>query len=322
MSTTIEVIVKGIALWFQKDEFWNALLPFDKCHIVDFSFSKDDGPPSKRRSVAGKKGRIRIFRSAGGAEDKPTETPAFRSQVFDLTNDKFSDLKPYLTHSAVTKKTDWADKAVYLRLGSAQLSVFDYLQDLTDDRILVHGTTTVLQRLDSIAHWVKATITVPDKPPGIEVSIRINDEDVLTTPITAATGGKVQIVINNDCQKRTKANDMLMYYDIIDSDPAGEKFLIGDSKPVESNKGLEENLLGNIASGLSKLGDHKSVESDTDPEQNLLSHSSSDMSEKSLLGVLIFAKDEGRTGGASLLEGKPCMNVQVTNTKSDLPSFS
>lgn len=290
MSSTVEIVVKGIALWFKKEGFWNALLPFDDCHIVDFSHGTADGPPSRRRSLARKNGKIKISR-VSGSEVELEPTPAFKREVLDLSSRGSS----YITHRKVKKKTDWADKAVYLRIGSAKLSVFDYVQDLTDDPLLLHGTLTRLQRLDSVAHWVKATIEIPDAE---TVKIDINGMTVVSFSGTA--NENYHVVINNDCHNLSEQNDMMMYYDNVitgyedDGATVSEKFWVGELNPLDSSKSPMVSL--------------PAIES-------LAEHSSKDfwMALKLWLKIL--------TGDASLLEGKPCMNVQVTDN-DDLPIFS
>ena len=291
MPTTVDIVVKGIALWFKKDNFWNALLPFDDCHNVDFSYRSADGPPNRKRSLARKNGKIKIYLSSDpNPSQTPAPTTAFDNQVFNLTSQGPS----YITHRQIRKKANWADNAVYLRIGSAKLSVFDYVQDLTDDPLLLHGTITRLQRLDSIAHWVKATIEIPD---GENLHIEINGAAPILLPGTG--GGTYHVVINNDCRSLTKQNDMKMYYDYVINGyedataTVAEQYWLGELKDLDPE--FETVSLPAIGS--------------------LAGHSAAEF--KTALKMLL----EMFTGGtASLEEGKPCMNVKATDP-GDLPSF-
>lgn len=287
MPSTVEIVVKGIALWYQKEDVhWNALLPFDDCHIVDFSVQVNEGRPTNRRSLARKKGKVRIYRE-GGVQGLSSSTPAFDQQVLDLTS-----VEPYLTHDRVRIKDDdkWDDSAVHLQIESIELTVFDYVEDITDEPLLLHGSIMQLQRLDSMAHWVKGTIVIPD---GETLKVESNDREIASLPGNGRDD--YRIVINNDCHRLSDKNDMLKYYEVItgyDADDTSEEFWVGEKNPVPPGVQLESNTAIESLAQLSKIDILKAL-------------------------VLIYKMF---TGNASLAAGKPCMNVRVSKA-DDLPDF-
>ncbi len=303
MATNVEIIIKGLALWFQKENFWNALLYFDDdCHLVDFSHGPADRPPVLKRSLARPNGKIRMD-IEGSAITAPTSTAAFDARVLNLTAREGTAL-PYLTHHNVRTRDNYRAKAIYLRLGNAELSVLDYLEELTDDPILLHGENIKLQRLGSLGHWVRAKIRVPE---GSALVIRIHNEaNPIRIPGTAGETSH-RITINNDCSKKSLNNDMFRYYDFIigsDFEDREEKFWVGKRVDQSLEAIIQQRLqAGTIQQQLQAMTEEVDV-------------SKFDIS--ILIRLLLFIIF---TGGAALLqEGKPCMSLQATES-GGLPNF-
>ncbi|HEV7643624.1 MAG TPA: hypothetical protein VGO50_06715 [Pyrinomonadaceae bacterium] len=286
MATNVEIFIKGLALWFKRDDCWNALLYFDDCHLVDVSHGPADEPPVLKQSLARPNGKIKIDIQREPAA--VTSTTSFNTKILNLTSKGAG--APYLTHNSVEIRSDWATKAVHLRLGNAELSVSDYIEELTDDPILLHGERIQLQRFKSLGHWVKAKIRVPE---GKMLDIQLQS-DITSIPGTTAETG-YRIVINNDCSRKSLNNDMFRYYDLIKGlDAAGreEKFWVG--------KRLDQSL-------------DAIIEQRTQAQTEEVDVSRIDMSFFILLYIIL-------TGGTSLLlEGKPCMSVQASDVTNPPP---
>jgi hypothetical protein len=213
---------------------------------------------------------------------------SFDDYVLDLTAPPDG---PYKTHSKVVKETDWDENAAILQIGSGEISVFDYVQDLTNDPITLRGTSIRLQRLDVVGHWVKCMLKIPNEKP---VTIQISGEKDIK--LEGKKDTHYRIVINNDCSGHTKTNDMLMYYNVI---RGFEHADVTDQDYFWVGAAIEPELLDGVTKNLSKVdrsAELKSIDS-------MLKYISINI-----------------TGLAALAEGKPCMNIKVTKA-DDLPDF-
>jgi hypothetical protein len=227
MATTVEIILKGVGICYEKKDTWKILFPFNECHSVKFSCRKNDEKLTKIGHLAMANCRIDVNVSPERQNREAKRSPNFEKYVLDLTHTEekkqaqdSSGKVP--THGKVRVKKDkdkkekWREKAVLLSLQNAEMSVLDYIEDYTDEDILLHEVDTPNRKPIeySLAHWLRAKI---DLQPNEELTVKRNNSELLKITSTADKDIVYTLTFDNDCvEVRENQNDMDMYYQIVE----------------------------------------------------------------------------------------------------------
>ncbi|HEY0428335.1 MAG TPA: hypothetical protein VGC76_11175 [Pyrinomonadaceae bacterium] len=225
MAQTVEIIIKGAGIGYQKDDYYHVIFPVDAegCHKVNFSFQKDGEDESTAVSLAKSKA---IDISAPGATSIPGADEEYNNFVYDLTSPT--------THPRIRMKSE-PGKFTLLKVPNAQLSVNKFFLPPIPDLVEV-GNPANRSPIAQLAQSVKATITLDD---GGQVNI---DADEFSFSTDA--GASCILIFDNDCDEVIQGqNDMDMYYEVIEEFDTGLK--------IATDKRFHIGGLGNL-SGLSK----------------------------------------------------------------------
>jgi hypothetical protein len=207
MAVTVDIIIKGIAICYQKGNNWQVLFPVDKegCHKIDFSSKDQTGSPVT--SLAKKADSIEI--TAKGATSETGADENFVQDVYDLTSED--------THGKVRLKEE-AGRYVSMTIPNAHFSINEVFvgqkgQKLADLVDIKHPK--LKKPVKRLANSVKGTITLND---GGHVTVKAGE-------FSFTTDGSHTLIFDNDCEKvKVGRNDMDMFYEIIEEfDPVSEE---------------------------------------------------------------------------------------------------
>lgn len=241
---TINIIIKGIAICYQKEiegkKLWRVLFPFNDCHSVKFSYDKGSGEVFVGH-LGKAKSRVEIVPEAENRDAGATEK--FQKTVLDLTADTAS----IKTHSKISLKDKWDKRGILLTIPSVVFDVRKTLLDFCETRdldIFIHNpaddSVQILYTCGNssaqidIAHSIKGEISLEA---GITLSVKTDDNIVFTVkPDTDYT-----LIFDNDCKEVTTLpdgsykNDMEMIYELLEEpEHTDHKFLVkGEGNPVE-----------------------------------------------------------------------------------------
>lgn len=309
MPTTVDIIIKGIAICYRKGANWHVLFPIDAdgCHKINFSYKKGDNSDLPIGALAKSTG-INIKIEGGSASSNVGETPNFTNHVLDLTSTR--------THPRIRKKGDLTGKAVLLTIPNARFSINKYLEEFPGGKIpaleeLPAGTK---QPLTTLAHSVKATITLDDGAHAVVESNVLKDGRFPTD-----AGFSCILTFNNDCETpKPEKNDMDMFYEVIEefdgTSVRNRKFRIGG---VGAKRTPIDKVIERIIEELRELGfDEETID-------RLLA-SGFDM--KVIGKLLVLGIDKETLGQLIKLiilseppnfaGGKPCLVVKVSEQES------
>jgi hypothetical protein len=308
MATTVDIIIKGIAICYRKDDNWHVLFPIDaeECHKIAFSYKKGDNSDLPKGDLA-KSTAINITIAGAGASSVTSETSNFTSHVLDLTSQR--------THGKIRSKGDLTGKAVLLTIPHARFSINKYLEEFPSGRIpdLVETKTGARNPIYTLAHSVKGTITLNDGAQVVVESDGLGGGRFVTEP-----GFSSILTFNNDCEKpKPGKNDMDMFYEVIEEfDPStgsrlDRQFRIGDvgSRSVSADEksikrlhelGLEEEIIEKILVS----------EVDIEIIVHLLSSGLDREAIQQLIQIIILSEPPNFT------QGKPCLVVKVSDQES------
>ena len=226
MVTTVDIVVKGIAICYKKENNWHVLFPVDKCHSVNFSHKKiDDLKDSDPTPLS--KAANPILVTTKNAASVSSQTQNFEKHVLDLTSSGM--------HPKIKKKGDLKGKAVLLTIPNARFSVRKYLQEFPNVEVpdLEEVDTTNRRPLkdELIAHSVKATIILNE-----DGHLTV-ESDALGTNFITDKGESFILTFDNDCvETKLGHNDMDMFYEVIqDTEKPDRMFRIGG---IGETKGL------------------------------------------------------------------------------------
>lgn len=241
MATTVNVLIKGVAICYEKDNLWKVLFPFDGCHSVKVSY-KVDG----REVFLGHFGQVnnRLSISTDQQQIPPQSSNQFKQEVLDLTDPSGK------THPTVMKKQGWNDRGVLLTIKNINFDVRHKLKrDFPNsvrnlDLIL---TDRVTERrfgaAEDVAHSVEGNI-----------NLKGNETVTITTAagtniFTSEPGNAYEITFDNDCELPNPSgkNDMEMFYELIEEPgKPNRKFIIEGKRtgdPVPGPKAIPPSLL-------------------------------------------------------------------------------
>ena len=316
MATTVDIIIKGIAICYRgrTDNQWHVLFPIDAqgCHKIDFSHQKGDAPESGKTPLA-RSTSIRI--TALEASSATNESGNFRQRVLNLT----STTLPIQTHPRIRKKGDLAGKAVLLTIPNARFTVRRYLEEFHVGRIddLEELPSQRRTPLTSLAHSVKATINLNDGGQVIVESDRLPGGRFSTE-----IGFSYILTFDNDCAvPKADRNDMDMFYDVIEEydnstgNPVDRRFRIGGVGRTGGKAPDSETIEKLIGLGFDKGTIEKPTGFGFDSETfKQLIESGLDIGTiKQLIEIISLP-----TEPPIYEDGKPCLVVQVTEP-NDLP---
>lgn len=305
MATTVDIIIKGIALCYRKGNSWHVLFPIDArgrgCHKINFSHKKGDDSDSAKTPLAQS---TSITIRAPGANSASGQTDNFGRHVLNLTSAQ--------THPRIRRKSDLTGKAVLMTIPNARFSINRYLEEFPPHRIpkLVEQSTGSGTDLTTLAHSVKATIAVDD---GGQVIV---ESDQLTGGQFATERGfSHTLTFDNDCEiVRPGKNDMDMFYDVIEEhDGAGNstnrRFRIGGQGRDTLQRVIQE-IIETIESGKSKEIVQQLIQLGVDEKYiSLLDELSGDVeSLKTLIKILSEPPNYD--------DGKPCLVAIVSDPGS------
>jgi hypothetical protein len=238
MSTTVDIIIRGISICYRKGDVWKILFPIDdlKCHKINFSVRKEDGKDEAKGFLADAPS---INLSVAEAESETGESTNFANTVYDLTGGH--------THPKVRLKPN-PGKFVLMTVPNAYFFIDVYLEDISPDHqipaLVDVGTSAPGHTFTSLAHSAKAIIRLKD---GGTLTLKAGGFQFTTEP-----GSSYTLTFDNDCDKiPTGENDMDMFYTVIEEfDPAtglgsDKQFRIGGVGPAED--ALDERFLENFS---------------------------------------------------------------------------
>lgn len=229
MSTTVDIIIKGAAICYQKANKWHVLFPIDNegCHTIKFSHRKVDETDSEKTPLVASRDPISI--TASSAASKTGAAEDFENHVLDLTSKKLP------LHKKIKKKGNPTGEAVLMKIENAVFSVHKYLQNFSEpvpdlEEVGTSNRTPMQEELT--AHSVKATVILRNNA-KLTVKSDVLDEDF----VTEANCSYV-LTFDNDCySQKPDRNDMDMFYDVLeDADGSGRRFRLGGVGPSTKAK--------------------------------------------------------------------------------------
>lgn len=245
MPATVDIIMKGVGLCYRKKDVWKVLFPFNDCHTVKFSHRKDDEKLEKEGSLKEKCRKIDINISPARQQQTATHTTNFIDRVLDLTHTPQQNQvqgKPakVKTHGKVKVRGGWNETSVRLSIQNAEMSVLDYIQDYTDEDIVLvednggKSAQNSEQKIDHpLVHWLKARVTLNQNE---RLKITRDGSDFLEISNPDNSSPQYTLIFDNDCVAVDhKQNDSDMFYLVIkDSDGSKRQFRI--TTPDQSGK--------------------------------------------------------------------------------------
>jgi hypothetical protein len=248
MASTIEIIVKGIAICYKKTiadgrTVWRVLFPFNDCHSVKLSCDMG-GETIFLGHLGSSKSKIEIV--TGSTTSSTGSTTDFK-EVLDLTSDGSDPAHPLVTHASLQKKSGWDERGVALTIPNMYFDVRNSLRDFAEignSEIYLEDTEGgIEQPIEDIAHSVRGTI---DLSGGETASIIIDGRTIFTSQPEVSC----VLVFDNDCKEEhpDHPNDMVMIYQLVE-EPGNEDrmFLVKGRAKADGDKNLMSeppNLLG------------------------------------------------------------------------------
>jgi hypothetical protein len=214
----VNIIIRGVALCYQKSGVWKVMFPFDQCHQVKLIQQTSDETQVPLGTLADANNTIEI--QTQGATSS-TGTDSSFNQIFDLTgsNAHSSGVKPIIS---------WQTGGVLLTIPNA---VFHLHGAYQVDFILSGNGSEI--NVGKIGH---SSIAKIDLAQTGSISVISGGSEVFShngdTPCT--------LIFDNDCppvHTDTGLGDFNMFYDIIeDSANSSRTFELNPSSPLPSSE--------------------------------------------------------------------------------------
>ena len=218
MSMKIEILIKGLALCFDKRDVWNIVFLCDDEHKLWF---KGPNGPQKDLRVLNMDRRV-VFESRGIAPLPPNAGPDF-GRIFNLAS-PLVHKRHMLTENRRKDKTD----LVTVILPSATLDTFAltpnfyYIQDLESEGLPP-------RIINPVANVILATFELDKAEFDLEMNEIVGSATSLIESFPYVDGSTIKLEFNNDCQGACRENDFLGLYEIVE-DKDGKKFAAGQIK--------------------------------------------------------------------------------------------
>lgn len=259
---TVNILIGGLAVCYNKDNFWNVVFICDKDHPVNF---KQDGTGDDPERLHQDKMDADISFDLGGSSISAPQKGGNFGSIFNMAAD-YAHKKNNLRLSQISRKTN----ALAMRVPSAELGTHlltdrDYwVQDIGE------GTTVgnPVELIGRVAHILVAKLEIDRK---MTMSVKYKANEGAAAPLAApipppfektfefVDNKEITLVFDNDCQGCIR-NDFVDLYDWVKHVDKGKekKFVAGKVKDellngqrrVHPNKSEETSSAKKILSAL------------------------------------------------------------------------
>jgi hypothetical protein len=221
MATTVNIHIIGVAIVYQKGDYWNVIFPVDAnlCHKVDFKYQQAGELESSAVSLAP---ATTIEITAARATSAAGANQAFKDYVYNLTSAN--------THPKIRKKDQPDGHFVLMTVPNAFFSVRRFaprpIPDLVED-----VNPEKPKRIDRLVHSITGTITLDIDG---QISLHARGQGGFAYDFETEKDSSYNLTFNNHCHTLPiGANDMDLYYQVIEEfdpvseQPIGRRFRIG-----------------------------------------------------------------------------------------------
>lgn len=225
MAMKMVVFIRGLALCYIKDNFWNIVFVCDDVHPLKFTRLGSGTPPATLHENG--KNQIINFNIGRTPETAPGKGRDFGS-IFNMAADYAHGRKQLVETASAGGRTNAAVMQIpNADLDSYMLTDRDYFVQLYESS----GSQVVgdpVEVIGRVSHIVTAIFDVTD---AVEISVKDKESnaEIQHFSFPYADGTTVFLDFDNDCYDKCQWNDFVDLYEWV-SDKTGKKFVAGQIK--------------------------------------------------------------------------------------------
>lgn len=215
MSMTVEILINGLAICFQKDNVWNVVFICDDVHPINFKVDNVVHAQSPLR----KPGKVRsISFNIGTSPNLPPAKGSAFNNIFNMAaNYAHGPGKLNIASSGTTDK-------ISMKIPSATLDT----ESLTRNKYFVQnadvkGDPPLI--INEIADIISATFHITDEVNGLIMTIKEEGAADINIPFPFKEG-TLTLTFDNDCGNDCRGNDFIQLYDFVRATD-GKRFVAG-----------------------------------------------------------------------------------------------